>query len=113
MSNKYVKLEDVYEILRNSRNLGETHISYTSVFSQIKNLPTHTIDEGFKVGDEVWGINDYCEIVFGFLSSRDKRWDNVKAHLVCDEDVSHDCNNIYKTRLEAEQALKEREQEND
>jgi hypothetical protein len=86
-----------------ARMYNELLHSYRLLFN---NLETKTIDEGFKVGDKVFLIYSDSftkpEIQKGKIV--DKRY-LIEFNDGSDEILEH--NELYKTRQEAEQALKE------
>jgi hypothetical protein len=100
---EFVRKSDVLEILhRKHYGIGKSH----DLYKELNALETKTIDEGFKVGDKVFLIYSDSftkpEIQKGKIV--DKRY-LIEFNDGSDEILEH--NELYKTRQEAEQALKE------
>ena len=60
---KWVKLDEIIDALWKNEKAHTPDGYNDSLFDDIKKLPTKTIDEGFKVGDEVWYIDKYSKEV--------------------------------------------------
>lgn len=85
---------------------NNTEVIQDDFEEKLNNLDTVTPPQDeFKVGDEIYGINEYEEVVWGVLTEKDYIWEHIEGHLVVDEEIANDCRNIYKTRELAEQAL--------